>query len=68
MECFTGGIEMKPWIYQILIIAVIWVGMLFFYGEMNQMSRFIFYLVTSWLLLLIVLLVKQVIRSRKDSN
>ncbi|WP_010097277.1 hypothetical protein [Ornithinibacillus scapharcae] len=59
---------MKPWLYQILIIAVIWIGMLFFYSDMNQMSRFIFYLVTSWLLLLIVLFVKQFIQSRKESN
>ncbi|MBC5636190.1 hypothetical protein H8S33_05030 [Ornithinibacillus sp. BX22] len=59
---------MKPLIYQILIIAFIWVGMVFFVQDMDQMSKMIFYLVTSWLLLLVVLLVKEIIRNRKKSN
>ncbi|MEN2465261.1 hypothetical protein [Ornithinibacillus sp. FSL M8-0202] len=59
---------MKPLIYQILIIAIIWVGMVFFVQDMDQMSKMIFYLVTSWLLLLVVLLVKELIRNRKKSN
>ncbi len=59
---------MKPLIYQILIIAIIWVGMVFFVNDMDQMSKMIFYLVTSWLLLLVVLLVKELIRNRKKSN
>ncbi|MFS0674578.1 hypothetical protein [Ornithinibacillus sp. 179-J 7C1 HS] len=59
---------MKPLIYQILIIAVIWIGMLFFIHDMDQLSKMIFYLVTSWLLLLVVLLVKEVIRKRKNSK
>lgn len=60
--------SMKPLIYQILIIAVIWIGMIFFINDMDQMSKMIFYLVTSWLLLLVVLLVKEVIRKRKNSK
>lgn len=60
--------NMKPLIYQILIIAIIWVGMVFFVQDMDQMSKMIFYLVTSWLLLLVVLLVKELIRNRKKSN
>ncbi|WP_042142035.1 hypothetical protein [Paucisalibacillus sp. EB02] len=59
---------MKPLLYQILIIAAVWIGMLFFLDEMNQLSKMIFYIVTSWLLLLIVLCVKEVIRSKKNSN
>lgn len=58
--------NMKPLIYQILIIAIIWVGMVFFVQDMDQMSKMIFYLVTSWLLLLVVLLVKELIRNRKN--
>ncbi|WP_096271488.1 hypothetical protein [Paucisalibacillus globulus] len=59
---------MKPLLYQILIMAAVWIGMLFFLDEMNQLSKMIFYIVSSWLLLLIVLLVKEVIRSKKNSN
>ncbi|WP_047984752.1 hypothetical protein [Ornithinibacillus californiensis] len=59
---------MKPLIYQIIIIAAIWTGMVFFINDMDQMSKMIFYLVTSWLLLLIVFLVKEVIRNRKNSK
>jgi len=59
---------MKPLLYQILIMAAVWIGMLFFLGEMNQLSKMIFYIVSSWLLLLIVLFVKEVIRSKKNSN
>ncbi|WP_163970990.1 hypothetical protein [Oceanobacillus halotolerans] len=56
---------MKFLVYQIIAIAIIWTGMAFFFDEMNEMSKMIFYLVTSWLLFLIVLLVKQWIRMRK---
>jgi hypothetical protein len=59
---------MKPLVYQIIIIAAIWTGMVFFINDMDQMSKMIFYLVTSWLLLLIVFLVKEVIRNRKNSK
>ncbi|GGA88846.1 hypothetical protein [Ornithinibacillus halotolerans] len=59
---------MKPLIYQIIIIAFVWTGMVFFLDEMDQLSKMIFYVVTSWLLLLIVLLVKQFISQRKNSN
>ncbi|GIO27917.1 hypothetical protein [Ornithinibacillus bavariensis] len=59
---------MKPLLYQFLAMAVLWIGLIFFYDEMNNLSRFIFYLVTSWVLLLLVLLVKQVIRNRKASK
>ncbi|HAM80307.1 hypothetical protein [Ornithinibacillus bavariensis] len=59
---------MKPLLYQFLAMAVLWIGLIFFYDEMNNLSRFIFYLVTSWVLLLLVLLVKQVIRNRRASK
>ncbi|MEN2768197.1 hypothetical protein [Ornithinibacillus xuwenensis] len=59
---------MKPMLYQIFAMAVIWIGMVFFYQEMDQVSKFIFYLVSSWLLLLIVLFVKQILRKRNQTN
>jgi hypothetical protein len=60
--------NIKPLLYQVLIMAAIWIGMLFFVDDMNRLSKMIFYIVTSWLLLLIVLFVKEVIRSKKNSN
>jgi hypothetical protein len=59
---------MKPLLYQFLGMAVIWIGLIFFLDEMNQLSKFIFYLVSSWLILLLVLMVKEIIRNRKDSK
>lgn len=47
------------------MIAVIWVGMAFFYSEMTPVSKGIFYLVTSWLLLLLVLVTKDWLKARK---
>ncbi|MFD2045250.1 hypothetical protein ACFSTA_16320 [Ornithinibacillus salinisoli] len=57
---------MKIFLYQIIAIGVIWIGMAIFYSEMSDMSRTIFYVVTSWLLFLIVLFVKQVLKNRKE--
>lgn len=54
--------------YQVLVIGVIWLGMAMFYKDMTDASRLIFYIVTSWLLFLIVLLVKEFIRSRKTKE
>lgn len=44
--------------YQILAIGIIWSGMAFFFKNMDQAGKIIFYVVTSWLLFLVVLLVK----------
>lgn len=44
--------------YQILAIGIIWGGMAFFFKDMDQVGKIIFYIVTSWLLFLIVLFVK----------
>ncbi|WP_175631808.1 hypothetical protein [Virgibacillus siamensis] len=56
---------MKFFGYQILAIGVIWLGMTIFFSKMDQLSTYIYYGVTSWLLFLIVLFVKQYLRQRK---
>lgn len=48
--------------YQILAIGIIWVGMIFFFNDMDTVGKYIFYGVTSWLLFLIVLFIKQFIK------
>lgn len=48
--------------YQILAIGIIWLGMIFFFKDMDTVGQYIFYGVTSWLLFLIVLFIKQFIK------
>jgi len=52
------GISIKFYLYQILAVGIIWGGMFFFRDDLHDSGRIIFYIVTSWLLFLIVLAVK----------
>ncbi|WP_237049246.1 hypothetical protein [Lentibacillus amyloliquefaciens] len=49
-------------------MGVIWIGMAFFFQEMDQFSKLIFYAATSWLLFLIVILIKQLIKNHKNDD
>ncbi|WP_461176523.1 hypothetical protein [Virgibacillus ainsalahensis] len=53
---------------QFIIIAVVWTGMAFFFSDMNDTSKLIFYLVTSWLLFLIVIIGKAWIKNRRHQT
>ncbi|GEM_PF-2495440 len=64
----NGGIIIKSIYAQLGMIGVIWVGMLFFFNEMTDTSKLIFYVVTSWFLFLIVMAVKAFIRQRKEKT
>lgn len=55
----------KFFIYQILGVGVIWAGMAFFFKEMDETSKIIFYVVTSWWLFLIVIFVKKLYRDQQ---
>jgi len=59
---------MKLLLGQFVIIFIVWLGLLTFFQEMSQASQLIFYLVTSWLLLLIVLMIKTWISKKKGTN
>lgn len=59
---------MKLVLYQILGIGAIWIGMAFFFNEMDPTSKIIFYCITSWLLFLIVIYIKQRINGTKDTD
>lgn len=59
---------MKLLLTQLAMIGVIWVGMLFFFNEMNDTSRIIFYVVTSWLLFLIVIVLKNVFKNKNGNT
>ncbi|WP_040984642.1 hypothetical protein [Oceanobacillus jeddahense] len=59
---------MKLLLGQFVVILIVWLGLLTFFQDMNQASQLIFYLVTSWLLLLIVLMIKTWIKEKKGTN
>ncbi|MFD1067270.1 hypothetical protein [Oceanobacillus locisalsi] len=59
---------MKLLLGQFVIIFIVWLGLLSFFQDMNQVSQYIFYLVTSWLLLLVVLMMKTWIKEKKKAN
>lgn len=59
---------MKLLLTQLAMIGVIWVGMLFFFNEMNDTSKLIFYVVTSWLLFLIVIVLKNVFKNKNGNT
>lgn len=59
---------MKFLLYQILAIGIIWSGMAFFYSELFDSGVKIFYVVTSWLLFLIVLLFRMMYQNRKKGK
>lgn len=54
--------------YQILAIFVIWAGMTFFYNDLKPSGVFIYYVVTSWLLFLIVLGIRFYLQERADKQ
>ncbi|WP_152656759.1 hypothetical protein [Oceanobacillus sp. CFH 90083] len=59
---------MKLLLGQFVVIFIVWAGLFTFFQDMNQVSQLIFYLVTSWLLLLVVLIIKTWIREKKGTN
>ena len=61
-------VDLKFYGYQLLAIFVIWLGMTFFVDDMMQSGKLIYYLVTSWMLLMVVLFIKQFIRERKQKE
>lgn len=61
-------INWKFYGYQILGVLVIWIGMTIFYSDLKPSGVFIYYVVTSWLLFLIVLGIKHFLREREEKN
>ncbi|KKE78763.1 hypothetical protein DTX80_08390 [Bacilli bacterium] len=52
---------------QLALTFVIWIAMAVFYSDMNQGSKLIFYLVTSWLLFIFVVVIKTWLTNRKEN-
>ena len=61
-------VDLKFYGYQLLGVLIIWIGMSFFVDDMMPSGKFIYYLVTSWMLLLVVLVIEQFIRERREKG
>lgn len=61
-------IDLKFYLYQILGVLIIWLGMTFFLDNIDGGGTIIYYIVTSWLLFLIVLAGKKFFADRKDKD
>lgn len=59
---------MKFIMYQMLVTGLVWFGMLFYIDDLYDQGMIIFYVVTSWFLFLIVLFVKEWLRSRNKQE
>lgn len=60
--------DLKFYLYQILGVLIIWLGMTFFLDKMDGSGKLIYYVVTSWLLFLIVLAGKKLVADRKEKH
>lgn len=61
-------IDLKFYLYQILGVIIIWLGMTFFLDKIDGAGKIIYYVVTSWLLFLFVLAGKKLIADRKGKQ
>ncbi|PAV28083.1 hypothetical protein CIL05_18415 [Virgibacillus profundi] len=59
---------MKLLVTQLIMIGVIWTGMAFFFSDMNEASKVVFYVVTSWLLFLIVIVLKALFSKKNQTK
>lgn len=57
--------QIKLLLYQLLIVFLVWLGLLTFVDELVEPAKFVFYLLTSWLLFLLVLVGKNFFSQRK---
>ena len=61
-------VGLKFYLYQILGVLIIWLGMTFFLEKIDGSGKIIYYVVTSWLLFLIVLAVKKFFAEREEKQ
>lgn len=64
------AIEMKLsfYLYQILGVGIIWIGMTIFLKDIDGPGKIVYYAVTSWLLFLFVLAIKKYMSDRKNET
>lgn len=54
--------------YQLIAIAVIWTGMAFFFDRLTGFEQNVFYVVTGWLLFLIIMVIKHLVQMKKNRD
>ncbi len=60
--------ENKFFGYQIIAVSIIWIGMTIFFKKMDGSGVIIYYVVTSWLLFLLVIYFKNKYKQRKGQS
>lgn len=65
---FIIKVELKFFLFQILGVGIIWLGMTIFFNKLEGSGVYIYYGVTSWLLFLIVLAGKHYFGERKEKQ
>lgn len=58
-------VTVKFYLYQLLAVGIIWLGMTFFLDEMADSGKMIYYAVSLWGVILIVLTIKKWFSDRK---
>jgi type IV secretory pathway VirB2 component (pilin) len=64
----VGEIIIRLLVIQLAVIGVIWAGMTTFFPQMDIFGRSIYYIVTSWFLFLIVIVVKEFFKKRRNQK
>lgn len=60
--------ENKFFGYQIIAVSIIWIGMSIFFKKIDGSGVIIYYIVTSWLLFLLVLYFKNKYKQKKGQS
>jgi hypothetical protein len=61
-------IGVKFFLYQIVVVLFIWLGMTFFLDDIFGVGKIIYYAVTSWLLFLIVVTIRMYFAEKKKKD
>jgi len=54
--------------YQLIAIAVIWTGMAFFFDKLKGFELTVFYVVTGWLIFLIISFIKGIVKGKRNDR
>lgn len=61
-------VGIKFYIYQLIGVLVVWLGMTYFIDDIGGDMKIIYYIVTSWMLFIIVLTIKKFFSDRKKKD
>lgn len=61
-------VGIKFYIYQLIGVLVVWLGMTYFIDDIGGDMKIIYYIVTSWMLFILVLTIKKFFSDRKKKD